>query len=50
MEKYSRAPAQPHQFTWVCPNKSWWTESGASHILTMIRLVVHDQGKKNAMT
>ena len=30
--------------------KSWWTEGGASHILTMIRLVVQDQEKKNAMT
>ena len=32
------------------PTKSWWTEGGASHILTMIRLVVQDQEKKNAMT
>ena len=28
------------------PTKSWWTKGGASHILTMIRLVVQDQEKK----
>ena len=28
------------------PTKSWWTEGGASHILTLIRIVVQDQEKK----
>ena len=32
------------------PTKSWWTEGGASYILTLIRLVLQDQEKKNSMT
>ena len=44
MEKYNGVPTQSHQFTWVCPNKSWWTEGGASHILTVgSQIVTHTQ-------